>query len=102
MAKSKQKINNRIPNADLVDQLGLLKSRISALQEQERRLRDQLVASGMEEIDGSMYRATVSTSTFKQIDYPALVDYLSPSSRVLSKYTSLKERVTVRVVARQT
>ena len=102
MSRATVKKANKVLYTDTVDQLGLLKSRISALQEQERELRDQLVTSGLEEIDGSTFRATVSNSAFRQVNYPALIDYLQPSARVLAKYTETKERTTVRVVARQT
>src|ERR1700681_4350183 len=45
---------------DLADQLGTLKAEIAALEDREKSLRDELIRRGGAEIEGTVYRATIS------------------------------------------
>ena len=85
---------------EAVDKLGYLKAQIADLQQNERYLRDLLKASGIEVIEGHVFRCTVTTAIHKVIDYKYLVaDYAIPE-QVIAEYTELQERTTVRVTAR--
>ncbi len=59
--------NNRSVG-DLVDELGSLKAEIAELEAREKTLRDELVARGAGEVDGDLYRATVSEAVRWTLD----------------------------------
>lgn len=84
----------------MVDTLGMLKAQIAELQKQEESLREALVESGVSKIEGSLFRVTVSTFPCTRIDYQAIVEHLQPKNSLIAKYTSVADRTTVRVVAR--
>src|SRR5438045_1697046 len=45
---------------DVADQLGAVKAEIADLEDRERNLRDELIRRGGAEIDGTLYRATIT------------------------------------------
>lgn len=51
-----------------VDRLGRVRSELDALAGEEKELRDRLLAVGAAEIDGSVYRASISTSIRWSLD----------------------------------
>ncbi|HZT90264.1 MAG TPA: hypothetical protein VFA12_20155 [Stellaceae bacterium] len=51
---------HNLPVGDIVDELGALKASIADLEAREKRLRDELVARGVGEAEGALFRATVS------------------------------------------
>jgi hypothetical protein len=53
---------------DLADQLGTLKAEIAALEDREKSLRDELIRRGGAEIEGAMYRATISDAVRWTLD----------------------------------
>ena len=53
---------------DLADQLGTLKAEIAALEDREKSLRDELIRRGGAEIEGTVYRATISDAVRWTLD----------------------------------
>jgi len=53
---------HNIPAGDIADQFGALKAEIADLEAREKLLRDELVRRGAPEIDGALFRVTVSES----------------------------------------
>ena len=86
----------------ITDQLGELKAQISALQEQEKFYKEQLNTLGFPEIDGALYRATVSHSSVPVVAWKRLAEDLHISSGTIKRYTTLSQRTTIRVTARKT
>jgi|SRR6516164_3938896 len=58
--------------ADIVDCLGTVKAEIAALQAKEKELADRLKLTGLTEIDGTLFRATVCTSDRETVDTKSL------------------------------
>lgn len=90
----------KITSLDLVktvDQLGAVKAQIAALTRAEKALKEVLTASGLTEIDGTTFRATVSESTRETLDMDAVRAKLSP--QFIAAHTNVTEVTTVRVVA---
>jgi hypothetical protein len=90
----------KITSLDLVktvDQLGAVKAQIAALTRTEKALKDALIASGKTEVDGTVFRATVSLSTRETLDMDAVREKLSP--QFIVAHTNQTEVTTVRVVA---
>lgn len=83
----------------IVDELGALKATISELTERERVLKAAISASGYAEIDGLLYRATVSLSERATLDTEAVRAILSQEE--LRQCTKTTEVTTVRVSARK-
>ena len=85
--------------AALVDELGALKAQISGLTEREAVLKKALAESGYSEIDGGLFRATVTWTERETLNTDAVRAMLSPDQiRVCTRMTEIK---TVRVVARK-
>ena len=63
--------------ANLVDEFGELKAQISKLCEREKELKELFIQSNMPEIDGSMFRVTVSTSERETLDVNAAKQFLT-------------------------
>lgn len=89
----------------IVDDLGRLKARISKLQAIEDQLAARLRESGETEVDGSLFRATISTYESTKVAWKAVVESLPKSAsltRKINANTSVSETTSVRVVARKT
>lgn len=85
--------------ADIVDELGELKARIADLTKQETKLKTALVESGYAEIDGSLFRATVTWTERATLDSEAVRAMLTPDQiRICTRVTEIKA---VRVAARK-
>lgn len=85
--------------AAIVDQLGDLKARIAALTEEERVLKKAIADSGYAELDGNLFRATVSLSERGTLDAEKVREILSEDQ--VRHCTKVTEITTVRVVARK-
>ena len=53
---------------DVADQLGAVKAEIADLEARERNLRDELIRRGGAEIDGTLYRATITDAVRWTLD----------------------------------
>lgn len=84
--------------ADLVDQLGNLKADIANLTTKEKAIKDKLIAAGAAEIDGNIFRATISRGERCTLDMDAVRAKLSP--QFIAAHTKETPTVTVRVTAR--
>lgn len=82
----------------LVDQLGKLKAKIAALCEQEKAIKDELVLSRLPNIDGSLFRATISTGERCTLDTELVKTLLTPDQ--VLQCTKVTEVISVRVNAR--
>jgi hypothetical protein len=90
-------MTNELKN--IVDELGALKASIAELTERERVLKNAIAASGYAEIDGLLYRATVSLTERATLDTEAVRALLSQEE--LRQCTKISEVTTVRVSARK-
>ncbi len=95
-----------IKNMHFVDQLGNIKAQIADLEEQEKLLRDQVVATGQKEVEGDLFRATVSQSerggrdaAFKAKIEELIDTYLS--AQYIRAHTTSTAITTVKVSARK-
>jgi hypothetical protein len=86
--------------SEIVDQLGTLKAKIAELEKQEEVLRDALVDSGLEEIDGRLFRATVSCFEVKTTAWKAIAERLGASRQLIAASTETKDRIKITVSAR--
>lgn len=83
----------------IVDQLGTLKARIADLTKEESTLKAALLESGYAELDGDLFRATVTWTERATLDTEAVRAILTEDQqRVCTRVTEIK---TVRVVARK-
>ena len=57
---------------DVADQLGALKAEIAELEAREKSLRDELIRRGDAEIEGAVYRATITDAVRWTIDAKAV------------------------------
>jgi len=82
-----------------VDDLGTLKARIADLVKQESALKALIAASGYAELDGALFRATVSLSERATLNSERVKGFLTPAQIVACTQTA--EVTTVRVSARK-
>lgn len=86
-----------------VDELGTIKAQIADLEERENELRQLLVDMAVPEVEGKLFRATVVTTEVTNVKWKEVVEALPPSAtktRLVNKFTEVKDRTTVKVVAR--
>ena len=83
------------------DDLGTILAEIAALQEQKGDLQKVLIDSGFDEIDGTLFRATVSHSVRKQVAWQRIAEKLGVSNQQIAANTTKIDIDTVRVVARK-
>jgi len=84
----------------LVDRLGELKAEVAELKTEEQAIKDVLIKAEVEAVEGRHYRACVSLSEVERIDYRKILERLKPSRQLLQANTTVTERVTIRVTAR--
>ena len=82
-----------------VDELGALKAAIAELTEKERDLKTVIAGSGYAEIDGDLFRATVSLSERTTLETEKVKALLSEAQILACSKTT--EVTTVRVAARK-
>jgi len=83
------------------DDLGVVLAQIAELQEQKGALQKILIDSGFDEIDGELFRATVSHSVRKQVAWKRIAEKLGVSKQQIAANTKKIPIDTVRVVARK-
>lgn len=89
--------------AQQVDRLGEIKAAQAELQAQFDKIRADLEAAGLAEIDGHQYRATFSTSTRTTTDWQAIAQRFKPSPQLIRRHTTTSDPSTAcRVTARKT
>ena len=79
--------------------MGLIKANIAELKEQEAAIKTKLIAAGIEEAEGSMYRVTIRTTIRRTLD-TALIRKIVPKA-LLRKAEKEVESTMVRVSARK-
>lgn len=85
--------------ARIVDELGALKARIADLTKQESALKAALSSSGYAELEGEIYRATVTWTERASLDAESVRALLTEEQvRQCTRHT---EVMSVRVVARK-
>lgn len=97
------KANDKILGG-IVDRLAIVKQEIADLKNEEIKLKQLLVDSGLAAVDGVYHRASVSESEGKIfIDWKTIAEKFSPSRQLIKGNTSQGEAYyTVRVTARKT
>ena len=86
-------MTQNLPN--LVDKLGGLNAQIATLQAEADAMKDELKASGLPEVLGKRYRASISTASSSRLD-PALVrPLLSPEQLAICTKTTTSTRLTL-------
>ena len=92
--------NPSVALANIVDDLGTVKAEIAALQEKEKALVAKLKLTGLDEIDGTLFRATISTAERETVDIKALRADLGED--IIKTYLRSTPVATCRVSARKT
>ena len=86
--------------ARITDQLGELKAEMADLALLEVQLKDKLIELGIKEAEGDLFRVTVTRTMVQRVDWATVASKLEPSHQLVKAHTTEKERVTVRVTAR--
>lgn len=81
-----------------VDKLGELLAAKAELDEQIKLIKKELIASGLDSVEGDFFRATVSHSSRESLDMKAVRAKLS--RQFMAVHTKVSEVDTVRCVAR--
>jgi hypothetical protein len=88
-----------LTDVNIVDQLGFIKAEIAHLQDQEKAIKEQIIAQGFGSYSGQMFDVTVSPSTRDTLDMEAVRAKLSP--QFIRAHTNTTSFTTVRVTARK-
>lgn len=86
-----------------VDRLAVIKADIARLREEEDTLKDALIESGLDSIDGTLHRVSISHCTGRElIDWKTIASKFEPSRQLIAAHTSTGEPfAVVRVSARK-
>jgi len=97
------KNENPVLLAAAVDRLALIKAQIANLKREEDQLKDLLIDSGPESVEGQLHRAALSYCAGRElIDWKTIAAKLVPSRQLIAAHTSTGEPFyTVRVSARK-
>lgn len=92
----------------IVDTLGALKAEIAALQERESAIKADLIATGLTAIDGTIFRATLSTTERRSTSAEKLAKLLAERgvdpaliAACCHEASTFTPTTTLRVVARK-
>lgn len=83
----------------LVDQLGNINAQISALENQSKAIKKELIDNGIENVEGAIYVANISTQYRENLDMEAVRKHLSP--QFISAHTKTAAVTSVRVSVRK-
>ena len=87
--------------SEVVDELGLVRAEIAELQDRKKEYEQILKDSGEDEIEGRIYRATVSRFTQLKTAWKAIAEKLGASRQIITANTSEVDVERVNVVARK-
>lgn len=89
--------------AAAVDRLATVKALIADLKTEEDQLKDVLIDSGLDAVEGTQHRVSLSYCAGRElIDWKAIAAKLAPSRQLIAAHTSTGEPFyTVRVSARK-
>lgn len=82
----------------LVDEYGAVCAEMAALKQRQATLKQQILDAGLSEMEGALFRVTVSTCEVETLDMGAVREKLSV--QFITAHTSKVERTTVRCVSR--
>lgn len=87
--------------AGIVDELGIVKAQIAELKKKENALKQTLIDSKLDVIEGALYRAAISDCAGKEIiNWEKIARRFNPSAQMIAGNTSFGEDYfTVRVSA---
>jgi hypothetical protein len=92
------KTGSSVQFSQIVDRLGRLQAQITDLEQEEKALKAHLVQRGDGAYEGTLFRATVTSSTRDRLDMCAVRAKLSP--QFISAHTATTPYTVVKVVAR--
>lgn len=81
----------------LADRLGQVREEIASLSHREEYLGRALINTGVEEVEGRLFRAVVISSEVEHVDYRAICQRLAVSHQLRRAHTQYGERVQIRV-----
>lgn len=84
----------------IADELGKVRAEIANLEARQNELKKALLDLGVDEVEGKLFRVTVSKFQVKVVDYKGLIDYLKPKAATVDRFSRVDDRVRVNVVAR--
>ena len=83
----------------LVDQLGNINAQIAALEKQSKAIKKELIDNGIENVEGAIYVANISTQYRDNLDMEAVRKHLSP--QFITAHTKTAAVTSVRVSVRK-
>lgn len=95
--------NPPIPDlAARVDELGALRAHIAQLNDRAETLRAELESAGLQHIDGTLYRATITQCAGAvRVNWQAVAQRFKPSPQLIRAYTTHgKESTRLNITAR--
>ena len=84
------------------DDLGLVKAQIAELNEEKGVLEAIIIASGVGEVDGELFRSVHIHADRKQVAWKRIAEKLGASKRLISANTKTIQVDSVKVSARKT
>lgn len=81
-------IKEPAPLAPIVDRLGLVRAQISELEKEAETLREELEASGLARVEGSLYSAAITQCKgAEKTDWKAIATRLKASPQMIRAYS---------------
>jgi hypothetical protein len=75
--------------AEMVDRLAVLKAMQADLAAEEKTLKESLTSSGLDRVDGTLHRATISHVDGRtMIDWKTIAEKFGPSRQLIQAHTS--------------
>lgn len=82
--------------AAMVDRCAELRRQVDELTAEKRALEAELVATGLDRIDGTLHSVSISRSAGREtVDWKAIAAKLEPSRQLITAYTKLGEAFNV-------
>ncbi len=85
---------------DMVDSLGYIQAQISELRLKEAEYKAKLTETCLEEVDGALYKCSISRFYRKRIDYSGLIESLAVPPKTLAKFTIAEPQVRISLSSR--
>lgn len=80
----------------LADELGRIRADLKSLKDRESAIKNQILALGVDRLDGALFGATVVEQFREQTDWKAIAAKFSPSRQLVTAYTKTARVVSVK------
>lgn len=100
LARTKPPAKQKVNLPELVDEFGKLKAKMADLEARAEEIKEDFRNSKLSEIEGKLFRVTISRFSMGRVDWKAVAEALNPPEALIRRNTETKDICRIEAKAR--